>query len=64
NLGILAVRFPVDDVESTLATIQARGWTIAAPIRTLSLEPRGTVRLFDVKTPDGAIIQFFDRTPE
>lgn len=64
NLGILAVRFPVEDVESTLATIEARGWTIAAPIRTLALEPWGAVRLFDVKTPDGAIIQFFDRAPE
>ena len=64
NLGILAVRFPVEDVETALATIGARGWTIAAPIRKLSLEPWGAVRLFEVKTPDGAIVQFFERAPE
>src|SRR6056297_1125644 len=64
NLGILAVRFPVEDVETALATIGARGWTIAAPIRKLSLEPWGAVRLFEAKTPDGAIVQFFDRAPE
>jgi catechol 2,3-dioxygenase-like lactoylglutathione lyase family enzyme len=63
NLGILAVRFPLDDVEAALATIEARGWTTDTPIRTLSVEPYGAVRLFGVNTPDGAIIQFFERTP-
>jgi hypothetical protein len=62
NLGILAVRFPVEDVEAARATIEARGWTIDAPIRTLTVAPYGAVRLFGVKTPDGAIIQFFERT--
>jgi len=64
NLGILAVRFPVDDVEAALATIEARGWTIDTAIRTLSMEPYGSVRIFGVTTPDGAIIQFYERTPE
>lgn len=61
NLGILAVRFPVENVESAMATIEGRGWTIDSPVRILALAPYGTVRLFDVKTPDGAIIQFFER---
>lgn len=60
NLGILAVRFPVEDAGSAMETITDRGWEIDAPLRTISLEPWGTVRLFGVKTPDGAIVQFVE----
>lgn len=64
NLGILAVRFPVQDVDAAMDAIVERGWRIDVPVRTMNLPPWGPVRLFDVKTPDGAIIQFFDRAPE
>jgi hypothetical protein len=64
NLGILAVRFPVEDAEAAMQTVVERGWAVDKPLRTVDLPPWGAVRLFDVKTPDGAIIQFFDRAPE
>lgn len=61
NLGILAVRFEVDNVESAVAAIEARGGSLSAPVRRVVLPPYGQVDLFDLKTPDGAIVQFFAR---
>lgn len=59
NLGILAVRFPVDDVEAAKSLIESRGWG-TTDIRSVVVAPYGGLRLFDVRTPDGAIIQFFE----
>lgn len=60
NLGILAVRFPVQDAEAAMATIEARGWRKITPIREVRVEPYGDLELLDVQTPDGAIVQFFE----
>ena len=60
NLGILAIRFPVEDLDAARELIEVRGWTIDRPVREFALPPYGKVRLFDVKTPDGAIVQFFE----
>lgn len=59
NLGILAVRFPVGDARAARSLIEKRGWPAGAT-RTLSVEPYGSVLAFDVRTPDGAIVQFFE----
>ena len=59
NLGILAVRFPVDDADTARSQIESRGWT-AGTVRPVIVEPYGKLRLFDVVTPDGAIIQFYE----
>ena len=59
NLGILAVRFPVDDVGAAKSLIESRGWP-AGDTRRLSVAPYGTVDAFDVRTPDGALVQFFE----
>ena len=61
NLGILAVRFPVDDVAATRATLEARGWAIDGAADAVSIAPWGTLDLLSIKTPDGANIQFFAR---
>jgi catechol 2,3-dioxygenase-like lactoylglutathione lyase family enzyme len=61
NLGILAVRFEVDDAVNAIEKLETRGATLTAPLRAVQLPPYGAVRLFDLKTPDGAIVQFFDR---
>ena len=58
NLGILAVRFPVDDVGRAKSLIESRGWP-AGEARRLSVAPYGEIDAFDVRTPDGAIVQFF-----
>lgn len=59
NLGILAVRFPVADVDQAHALIDARGWPAGA-IQSVMVEPYGALRLFEVETPDGAIVQFYE----
>ena len=61
NLGILAVRFPVDSAEAAARRIRERGWPILTDVSAARLEPYGAITLFAVETPDGAIIQFFSR---
>lgn len=60
NLGILAVRFPVADAQEARSLINARGWNSSATSR-YALPPYGEVERFSVKTPDGAIIEFFSQ---
>ncbi|MDX1516519.1 MAG: VOC family protein [Woeseiaceae bacterium] len=60
NLGILAVRFPVDDIDRAQARIESRQWPIDREVRSVDLPPYGRVRLFSVKAPDGANVQFYE----
>ena len=61
NLGILAVRYPVDDIDAAKALIQARGGSLWRDTSTVELGELGEVELFSVKTPDGSIMQFFEK---
>ena len=61
NLGILSVRFPVDDAQAAATTIEMRGGTLVRGIERVKLAPYGEVSMFTIKTPDGANIQFFER---
>jgi len=60
NVGILAVRFPVDDLAEAAKTITARGWSMETSEASVQIEPYGDMKLFGVKTPDGANIHFFE----
>jgi len=59
NLGILAARYPVDDAQAAMGLIRERGWPIQNGVAPVRLEPYGATDMFAVKTPDGAIIQFY-----
>lgn len=59
NLGWLAWRFPVTDAQGFAATLVARGAQLFAGPVTLALEPYGVVECFTVRTPDGAMLEFF-----
>ena len=61
NLGILAVRYPVDDIDAAKALIEARGGSLWRDTSTVELGEIGEVELFSVKTPDGSIMQFFEK---
>lgn len=63
NLGILSVRFPVASIEAAVARFKQHDWPLWQPVREAVLRPYGTVKLFGVKTPDGAIVQFFEERP-
>ena len=53
------MRYPVADIERAKSQVLARGGAISRDIATVSLGGVGTVKLFSLKTPDGAIMQFF-----
>jgi len=61
NLGWLAWRFPVADARGYAATLVARGARLYAEPAALRLAPYGDVVSFSVRTPDGAILEFFER---
>ncbi len=60
NLGILAVRFPVADTRDALYAIVERGGGIETFASGVLIEPYGELRLFNVKTPDGANVHFYE----
>lgn len=60
NLGILAVRYPVADIDAARAMIEERGGSLWRDTSTVQLGEIGEVELFSVKTPDGSIMQFFE----
>ena len=59
NLGILAVRYPVEDTDQARATLLRRGGQLWRDVSRVVIGDMGEVSLFSVKTPDGAIMQFF-----
>lgn len=59
NLGWLAYRMPVENAEREAAAIAARGVPLYTPPITFRCAPYGRITLFSVRTPDGAIIEFF-----
>jgi predicted enzyme related to lactoylglutathione lyase len=61
NLGILAIRYPVTDAPAAKERILARGGQLWRDIARVEVGGLGVVRLFSVKTPDGAIVQFFEQ---
>ncbi|MEM8981856.1 MAG: hypothetical protein AAGC71_02425 [Pseudomonadota bacterium] len=63
NLGILAVRFPVEDAEQTAQAIVERGGSVSINPAAVRIEPYGDVVLTGLQTPDGANIQFFEKRP-
>lgn len=59
NYGILSVKFPVPDAASTAAMVRTRGSTQPIAVRTVTVEPYGTLEMFSLMSPDGAIFEFF-----
>jgi hypothetical protein len=60
NLGVLALRMPVDDLDGLWRALGERNLDRATPITSTLLEPWGRVRLAGVRSPDGAIVEFFE----
>jgi len=59
NVGILALRFEVEDAVAYAAQIEARGGMLHTPVMAIELAPFGMVTLFSVRSPEGAIIEFY-----
>lgn len=62
NYGILAVRFPVEDIDKAEQTLTNRGVPLSASIRNLAVSPYGNWQVFAIQSPNGARIEFY-QTP-
>ncbi len=61
NLGILAVRYPVRDADDAAALIAKRDTKRQPSVVPVTVAPYGDLKLLNVTTPDGALIQFYER---
>jgi predicted enzyme related to lactoylglutathione lyase len=59
NIGNLTLRFPVADARAYATEVKARGVDLYTAPMTLEIAPYGKVTLFSVRTPDGAILEFY-----
>jgi catechol 2,3-dioxygenase-like lactoylglutathione lyase family enzyme len=59
NLGIVSVRFPVSNLAVIESRLSARDVRPAFAARDLELRPYGRVRMLGVRSPDGALLEFF-----
>ena len=59
NVGLLSLRFPVEDAGATAAAIRRRGGQLYTEPMELEIAPYGSVTLFSIRTPDGAILEFY-----
>ena len=63
NVGILSLRLPVGDAATLAAQITARGWPLYTPPMALeialNIAALGPTITFAVRTPDGAILEFY-----
>lgn len=59
NIGYLCARFPVTDAAAYADELRARDVVLYTEPLELFMAPYGTVTLFSVRTPDGAILEFF-----
>jgi catechol 2,3-dioxygenase-like lactoylglutathione lyase family enzyme len=59
NLGIMSLRYPVSDARQKAAELTSRGAELFLPVRESRIEPYGRVRAFAVRSPDGAVLEFF-----
>lgn len=60
NLGSMALRFAVADLDEHMARLRAGGIEPAAPVTELELHPYGRVRLVPISAPDGIWLEFFE----
>ncbi len=60
NLGIISVRYPVNDLAAYRALLVQRGVDIAYRSKNVEIAHIGTANLFAVRDPDGNITEFYE----
>jgi catechol 2,3-dioxygenase-like lactoylglutathione lyase family enzyme len=61
NLGLAGLRFVVADAAALQARLTAAGVAPAAPLQVVAAPPEGHCRIFAVRAPDGAWLEFAER---
>lgn len=59
NVGLLALRFPVKDAHAYAAELQSRGGVLYREPAAVEIAPYGATTAFAIRTPDGAILEFY-----
>ncbi len=62
NRGVSALRFPVKNLDGYLEKITAAGVKLVQPVVRMTIEPYGETRLFAIRAPAGAHLEFFEET--
>ena len=60
NLGLLPIKYPVEDIQQTLEVLKERGQG-SIDINRVKLQPYGDISIFSLSSPDGAIIEFYEQ---
>jgi catechol 2,3-dioxygenase-like lactoylglutathione lyase family enzyme len=60
NLGLLMLRFPVDDLDALIKQFDEHSVDLQGPVSTTRFEPWGASRQISVRTPDGAWLDFYE----
>ncbi len=61
NLGITALRFPVNDIERRAATFKSNGASLVMEPTQFDLYPYGKIKSFAIELPEGGWIEFFEQ---
>jgi len=61
NIGILSLLIPVPDAAALAAAVVARGGHLYSNLSTFELHPHGAVSSFSTRSPEGAILEFYQR---
>jgi catechol 2,3-dioxygenase-like lactoylglutathione lyase family enzyme len=61
NLGMLMLRFPVDDLDALVKHLYENGVEIQGPVGTTHLMPWAESRQISVRSPDGAWLDFYQK---
>jgi len=59
NLGILTARFVIDDLSRLERRLEKKKWPFERSKTAVNIQPYGVTNVIDLKTPDGANIQFY-----
>jgi len=60
NLGILMLRYPVENLEAYSVHLESKGVTIINKATTIDFAPYGKADMFSVQSPDGAWLEFYE----
>ncbi len=60
NLGLLSIKYPVDNIKRTVKTLSKRGQE-NVQVNKIELMPYGDISIFSLRSPDGAIVEFFSK---
>ena len=60
NLGIIAVRFAVNDADARLQGLKAKGVVPVYDPTDIGIQPYGAVSIFGVRDLNGILLEFFE----